>query len=142
MQKHFKFQLKENLVALISLVIAIMALLYTAWREEITEKNRTLRAASFEILKNLGELQITVNYMHYQPNNRRADPFIGWGHVAFVSDLSQLLPGPVPEKIESLSKVWAETESELKISEAKLQQLSKSIDEARESILETIRQLT
>jgi hypothetical protein len=36
-------QLKDNFVAIVSLIVAIMALCYTTWREEATEKNRTLR---------------------------------------------------------------------------------------------------
>ena len=34
----YRTQLKDNLVAIISLVIAIVALTYTTWREEVTEK--------------------------------------------------------------------------------------------------------
>ena len=47
----FVDQLRNNAVAIISLIVAITALSYTAWREERTEKNRTLRVAAFEALK-------------------------------------------------------------------------------------------
>ncbi len=89
-------QIRQNFISLISLLVALSALLYTTWREEMTERNRNLRAASFEVLKNLGELQIAVNYMHYQPDNPMANPLIAWGHVALIGDLSQILPAPVP----------------------------------------------
>ncbi|MBF8293263.1 MAG: hypothetical protein HW392_2090 [Steroidobacteraceae bacterium] len=38
-------QLRNNLVALISLVIALSALGYNTWRNELTERNRNIRAA-------------------------------------------------------------------------------------------------
>ncbi len=38
-------QIQTNLVALISLLVALTALGYAAWRQELTEVNRTLRVA-------------------------------------------------------------------------------------------------
>jgi hypothetical protein len=81
-------QVKSNLIAIISLAIALTALGYTTWREEVTEKNRTLRAAGFEVLKNLGELQLIVNYIRYDPENPQANPYLGWGYVAIIGDVS------------------------------------------------------
>lgn len=43
-------QLRNNLVALISLFIALSALGYNTWRNERTERNRNIRAAGFESL--------------------------------------------------------------------------------------------
>lgn len=77
-------QLKQHAIALISLAIAIIALLYTGWREERTEKNRTIRVAAFEVLKNLGELQVVVNESFYQKEGAKMDPMLGWGHVALI----------------------------------------------------------
>ena len=86
--KTFKQQLQDNLVAIISLFVAIAALLYTAWREETTERNRTLRTAGFEVLKNLGELQIVVNQVYSHNDPIKDIPQIGWGHVALIRHLA------------------------------------------------------
>lgn len=50
-------QLRDNMVALISLVIALSALGYNTWRNELTERNRNIRDAGFELLAEIGSLQ-------------------------------------------------------------------------------------
>jgi hypothetical protein len=128
-------QIRKNAVALISLMVAISALTYTAWREERTEKNRTLRAAGFELLKNLGELQLIVNYRHYQPENSMGNPIVGWGHVAIISDMSQILPSPLPEKIDLLVAAWKNNWEKIKTDGESVDQISQEIDLSREAVL-------
>lgn len=134
-------QIKSNFIAIISLVVAVIALSYTTWREEVTEKNRTLRTASFEILKNLGELQLIVNYAHYQPDNTMGNPLLGWGHVALITDLSQILPPPIPEKADQLATTWGNNWEKIKTDEASAEKISHDIDESRTAVLAVIRKL-
>src|SRR5260221_9920468 len=141
MRHTIKQQLKDNMVAIISLVIAIIALSYTAWREETTEKNRTFRVAGFEVLKNLGELQIVVNHAYYMRESALANPYLGWGHIALVSDLSQLLPKPVPTTVAKLVKVWGENWDKLNRDEEAVTAVSAEIDASRAEVLESIRYL-
>ena len=142
MNRHsLKRQWKDNVVALISLTIAIIALLYTAWREETTEKNRTLRQAGFEVLKNLGELQIIINYAYYQHDTNFGNPYLGWGHIALISDLAVLLPNPIPQTANKLVSEWRENWQNIKDNEEAVDQLSAEIDNARSEVLEAIRYL-
>lgn len=46
----FKDQLQRNLVAIISLFIAVSSLGYNTWRNDKTEYNRNQRLASLEVL--------------------------------------------------------------------------------------------
>lgn len=138
---HFKRQLERHFVALVSLTVAIAALLYTAWREETTEKNRTLRVAGFEVLKNLGELQIVINRAFYQQESTISDPYLGWGHIALISDLSQLLPEPVPTTCAKLVSLWGENVQKISTDEEAVTQLSDQIDTSRHEILQSIRYL-
>lgn len=133
-------QIKDNSIALLSLLIAIIALLYTTWREEITERNRSYRVASFEVLKNLGQLQIIANHARYQPESSIGNPIQGWGHVAMIGDMGELLPPPIPEKTKEVVNVWGEESQNLKTDEG-INKVSEKIDAARQSVLETIRQL-
>lgn len=55
-----KDQLRNNLVAIISLAVALTALGYSTWRNERTEQNRNVRAAGFELLSEIGALQQVV----------------------------------------------------------------------------------
>src|SRR5579862_4333579 len=99
-------QITNNLIAIISLFIAITALYYNTWRNEQTEKNRNIRTAAFEVLKELGDLQAIINYAHFQPKTADGNPYLGWGYIAMVNDLSELLPPPVPKNIQTLTQAW------------------------------------
>ncbi|MEA1888525.1 MAG: hypothetical protein U9N50_01915 [Pseudomonadota bacterium] len=99
-------QIQRNLLAIISLVVAISALSYNTWRNETTEENRNVRLASFEILVQLGKLQIITDHAHYGKDNVMGNPITGWGHVAMVEDLSFLMPEPLPEMARTLKKTW------------------------------------
>ncbi len=101
-----RLQLKTNLVALISLVVALTALGYTTWRNERTEYNRNVRVAAFETLKQLGEAQIIVEYAHFKKNRELGDPLQGWGRMIYVRDLAKLLPAPAPDYAERLWVAW------------------------------------
>src|SRR5439155_9354534 len=50
-------QLRDNAVALISLVVALGSLAYNTWRNERTEHNRNVRTAAFELLTRVAELE-------------------------------------------------------------------------------------
>lgn len=141
MGETIKHQFKDNFIAIVSLTIAIIALSYTTWREELTEKNRTLRLASFEILKNLGELQIVVNQSFYQSNSTLAIPFLGWGNIALISDMSELLPPPIPEATVELVKIWGKDWNKIKSEEESVARISNEIDKTRQVVLKTIKTL-
>lgn len=136
-----RHQLRNNFVAIISLVIAIIALVYTTWREEATERHRNIRQAGFEMLKNLGELQITVNHSYYQPNNSLETPFLGWGHIALISDMSQILPEPIPETTQKLIHVWNEEWNKINSEEVAVTRISNEIDQTRKTVLDVIKNL-
>lgn len=141
MSSSIKEQLKQHCIAIVSLAIAIIALLYTTWREEETEKNRNVRVAAFEVLKNLGQLQVVVNYAVFQPDNTMGNPMLGWGYVAIISDMSELLPPSTQENAKKLRTVWSENFQSLKTEEAASDRVTQEIDASREAVLEVIRHL-
>ena len=61
-------QLRNNSISIISLIIAITALSYNTYRNELTEVNRNKRSAGFEVLKELNQLQLLIDYSHYDKN--------------------------------------------------------------------------
>lgn len=132
-----KQQIRENFVALISLIVA----LYALWSSEMIDKRRTLRAAGFEVLKNLGELQMIVNDVHYNDGQRMYAPFSGWGRIALISDLSELLPQPVPETVEKLVEVWNADWKQIETNDAATQAISNQIDASRKVVLDSVRRL-
>ena len=101
-------QIHRNLLAIISLFIAVTALTYNSWRQELTEDNRNLRLASFELIMQLGELQLIVDHAHYDHDKERGNPITGWGRVALIEDLSAVLPAPLPKKSIILKQTWSD----------------------------------
>jgi hypothetical protein len=134
-------QIKNHSIAIVSLIIAITALTYNTWREEETEKNRTTRLAAFEVLKNLGQLQAVVNYAHFDHQNEMGNPINGWGYIALISDLSEILPEPIPQNIHQLTEKWSENYQTLQTNETSTTEISEQIDVSRESILNVLHQL-
>jgi hypothetical protein len=99
-------QLRANIVAIVSIIVALSGMAYNTWRNEKTEINHSVRIAAFETLKNLGEAQIVVEYLHFQKNRQLGDPVQGWGRMTYIRDLAQVLPPPGPAEAERLWAAW------------------------------------
>ncbi len=140
-QQSFGTQLHNNAVAIISLVVAIIALVLNTWRLEQTEKNRNVRQAGFEMLKGLGELQSIVNSNLYQINANKIDPIQGWTYIATMSDMAVLMPHPVPENLNALIKVWGNQWKNISQDENSADQISHQIDLMRDAVMKSLNQL-
>jgi hypothetical protein len=101
-------QLRNNLVALISLVVALSSLAYNTWRNERTEHNRNVRTATFELLTRLAELERVVYLAQYDRDANGGNPRVGWTYVLVIRDLSSIVPAPVPAKAAELQNAWSE----------------------------------
>ena len=129
-----KEQIQRNLLAIISLVVAISALGYNTWRNETTEENRNIRLASFEILVQLGKLQIITDHAHYGNDNNTGNPITGWGHVAMIDDLSFLMPAPIPQMATNLKTTWQTNWQGLGKDEMSALKITESITEMRNTV--------
>jgi hypothetical protein len=130
-------QLKSNVVAIISLIVAITALGYNTWRNEHSEKNRNIRVAAFELLKELGELQIVVNNAVYV-KSKNENPLDGWEQIAMIGDLAELIPPPVPQTAKHLIEVWKEERPKVKSDETSADKISHEIDVTRQVVLKVL----
>ena len=99
-------QLRRNLVALISLVLAVASLGYTTWRNETSEAHRNVRYAAFRTLEELGELQVIVDARQYQDDRMRGDYVSGWARVLLIDDLCSLIPSSAAGAAAELHAVW------------------------------------
>jgi hypothetical protein len=131
-------QLRRNVVALISLVVALVGLTYNTWRNELTEHNRNLRAAGFEMILTLGELQQIVFFSHYDRDQYRGNPRAGWTRVLLLDDLSEIMPGHVGEATDQLRATWDAQWDELGSEAVAEEQISAAIDQVRGETLEAL----
>jgi len=127
-------QIQRNLLAIISLAIAITALSYNTWRNETTEENRNIRVASFEILIQLGKLQLVTDYAHYDNNSEQGNPITGWGHVAIIEDLSFLMPAPFSKMASELKQVWSDNWQNLGKNKNSVKHITNAINAMRKTV--------
>ncbi|MBD1390868.1 hypothetical protein IC617_15655 [Neiella sp. HB171785] len=98
--------LKQQWVGVVSLFIAVTALAASQYRSDVTEHNRTIRFAAFEMLRELGALQQLVHQTHFGEQPPTDYNLQGWNHVLLIRDFSVLMPPPVPQHTEQLFAQW------------------------------------
>lgn len=131
-------QLRNNMVALISLVIALSALGYNTWRNELTERNRNIRDAGFELLAEIGSLQQIVFYAHFNPGDLRGDARMGWADVLTIADLSALMPPEVGRDAGALRETWQADWAGLARDDEAHRRIDASIDALRQTTLASL----
>lgn len=155
-QPGFWRQVYRHRLSLLSLFIAITSLGYNTWRNEATEAHRNTREAAFHILLDLGELEQIVSYRHYfysradeeeLASYEDGDWVRGWGKVALINDLSQILPERITIASKQLQSTWQNQAAMLelgpRVEAGRLaeQQLDDSIETVRQAVLETLNSL-
>jgi hypothetical protein len=135
-------QLRNNSVALISLVVAISSLAYNTWRNEHTERNRNVRTAAFEVLTRAGDLQRVTFLAQYDRDRNGGSPRNGWTDVLAIRDMAALVPGPVADRAAELLKAWGDNWEGLgKDDETAVNRIDDAIGRLREASLATLRAL-
>jgi hypothetical protein len=135
-------QLRNNVVALISLVVALGSLGYNTWRNERTEHNRNVRTATFELLTRLAELERVVYLAQYDRDTAGGNPRTGWTYVLVIHDLAAVVPAPVPARAAQLQTVWSENWEGLgKDDESSVNRIDDAIGSLREASLGMLRAL-
>ncbi len=137
-----KAQLRNNLLAIISLVVAFSALGYNTWRNELTEQNRNIRFAGFEIIKNLGELERITYLIHYDKAIERNTPRDGWAVVLVLRDLSALMPETVSVEAARLFDTWKNAWDGLGKDDKAVADIDNAINDLRQETLRVILQLS
>ena len=134
-------QLKSNLVALISLLVALSSFSYTTWRNERSEHNRTIRQASFQLLTALGEMQQVVYHAHYDRDTAHGNPRTGWVYVAMISDFSAAMPAPVPQRAQALIDTWRDHWEKLGRDDADADAISDAVESCRAAVVASLKRI-
>lgn len=138
----FKDQVQRNLVAIISIFIAVSSLSYNTWRNEKTEYNRNQRLASLQVLLKLGELQELVFYSHYDRDAKdKGNPRTGWALVLTIRDLSQVLEAPLPASSATLVATWDKHWDKLGSNQASADAILLKVESVRDDTLELLKML-
>ena len=122
------------ITAVLSLLFAIIGFSYNAWRLEATEDNSNIRTASFEVLKELAQLEQIIYAAHYDKDMVAGNPRKGWVKVGLVVDLSVLINKPVEEKALHLKETWSNNWEKIVSEKDVANSLSEDIDRVRKEI--------
>lgn len=136
-----KQQFKNNLIAIISIIVAISSLAYNTWRNEATEYNRNVRTSSFEILMSLAQLQRLTDHAFYGDNPDKYDVIEGWSYVLYVQDLSITVSPKVKNQTDRLHKTWTVNWQQMKESKQSNEAINASIEQTRRLVLAELQQL-
>ncbi len=131
----FKKLLHQNLLALISLAVAIAALSYNSWRNEVSEDNRNHREAGFEILRESAHLQLLVDRATYGSQEQKPDPIQGWVRVNLILSFTQLNMPKVNDSAKDLKQVWQDNWEQVFSDEQANKEISNAIDRLNQSVL-------
>ena len=138
----FREQLQRNLVAVISVFIAVGSLSYNTWRNEKSEYNRNQRQASFEVLLKLGELRELVYHLHFDSDTVAKNAArTGWATVFTINDLARVLEEPIPAAAVSLHGTWDEHSGGLGSNRASKDTIVLEIDSMRDTTLKMLQKL-
>jgi len=140
---------RDNLVAITSLVVALSALGYNTWRNERTERNRNIRVAGIEMLKEIGSLQQIVSEVsagdEAAPGERPRDPRgrlrMGWVDVWTLNDLASVMPADVTREARELEAAWEADVEEVPESDTASRRINAAIEELRQATLSSLRAL-
>jgi len=134
-------QVQRNLLSIISLVVALSALGYNTYRNELTETNRNVRSAGFILLQELSELQLIADFAHYDKDVTRGNPISGWGRLLYMRDMSRLVSPEVMSGTETLIEVWGREWNSLHEEEESNKRITEAINTLREQVRVTITSL-
>lgn len=134
-------QIRNNQLAIISLLVALTALAYTTWRNELTEENRTIRQAGFEILVHVADLRRVTYLAHYDKDPVEGNPRKGWTKVLVIKDLATLMPAEVDTSTTALFDAWDANWSGLGKNNESVTAIDAAIDELRSVILVELKRL-
>jgi hypothetical protein len=143
-------QLRDNLVAVTSLAVAVSALGYNTWRNEVTERNRNVRVAGIEILKEIGSLQQIVFHVRFTDDRVTGgeprpelvrDLRMGWVDVFTIGDLAVVMPPEVARDAAALRAAWEQNVAGLVEDQEAFARIDGAIERLRRSTVESLRRL-
>ena len=135
-------QIRANALALISLGIALTSVSYNTWRNERTEHNRNVRAATFQILTKLAEFERIVFLAQYDRDRAQGNPRIGWTDVIVIHDLASVAPAPLESKAVRLREIWRANWEHLgEDDESSVDRIEAAVEELRQAALNALRGL-
>lgn len=98
---------RQNALALVSLVVALFGLGYNTWRNETTEHHRNVRQSAFIALDALGETQQLADTRFFGADHSEANRIAIWGRITLIRDVATLVSDDTGTRATDLFAVWS-----------------------------------
>lgn len=140
-KKVFAFIFRAQMAGVASVVVAFFAIMVNGHRNELTERNRNIRVAEFEILRNLADLQQMVDTTYFDHGGGKGGQSFTFSRILVIRDLAALSPEPVQQAAEKLMTAWRANGSKIDTSLDAVQKLSEEIVNVRKEVVASLKGL-
>ena len=134
-------QVSRQSLAIVSLIVALIALGYNTWRNEQSEFNQNIRRAGFEMLVHIAELQRLTYLAHFEDDGGRVSPRQGWVEVLVLKDLAMLMPPDSGLRTDALTVAWNDNWYDLGTNDLALAAIDQAIDNLRRDVVGVLESL-
>lgn len=130
-----------QITSIITILLTLVGFSYNVYRLEQSELNSNIRTSSFEMLKELANLEKIVYAAHYDKDTKLGNPRNGWVKVGVITDLSIICFGTNNNKTDDLKKTWKDNWSTMAQNQDSATKIVKSIDKLRIEIRKVLQNL-
>lgn len=135
-------QLKAyQITTIVTILLTLVGFSYNVWRLEKTEINSNIRTSSFELIKQLGELEQIIYYAHYDKDTKQGSPRKGWVKVIIINDLCLVAQNMLENKAANLKTVWSQNWKNIENDPQAVKNVIDAIEELRLKIQVVLRNL-
>ena len=130
-----------QITSIITILFTLVGFSYNVYRLEQSEINSNIRTSSFEMLKELANLEQIVYASHYEKDDKAGNPRTGWVKVGIITDLSLICFQEKNMQTEVLYDTWKNNWQEMKSNADSANKIVASIDSVRVKIREVLKNL-
>lgn len=98
---------RQNALALVSLLVALFGLGYNTWRNETTEHHRNVRQSAFIALDALGEVQQLADTRFFGGDRGEPNRIAIWGRITLIRDVATLVSDDTEARASALFLTWS-----------------------------------
>ena len=123
-----------QITSILSILLTLIGFSYNVYRLEQSEINSNVRTSSFEMLKELANLEQIVYASYYEKDPIAGNPRIGWVKVGIIVDLSMIASKKSDLKTNILYKSWQKNWPTISNDEDSANNIIKGIELVRSEI--------
>lgn len=130
-----------QITSIITILFTLVGFSYNVYRLEQSEINNNIRTSSFEMLKELANLEQIVYASHYEKDDKIGNPRTGWVKVGIITDLSLICFQEENKQTQILHTTWKNNWETMKNNRESANEIVRSIDSVRVKIREVLKNL-